>query len=342
MAAKADPPKPAPALAGIGGTTYGGTAPAPTTASAPAPAAAPAPAPAPPPPAASSGAFASLTGTGDISSGFDDANIYGGLLGNSISAVTPLDPKIKVANLHKDIIRRYVNRNLTQLETCYTDQLAANKRLEGMLTVTFTIGGDGKVTNAKASGTTKPLRQCVEKSLTAIVFPKPKNGKPTQVSYPFRLTPMQGFGFGTSGFGPGGGGTGWGTIGTGRYGTIGTGSGGLGASRKSLPNTSIGNASVSNDSLDKAIIRRYVKRNIAKITYCYEKELLSDAALTGTLTAKFTIDGEGNVSGATASGLNANVQDCVVKTISGIQFPKPKDGKSLDVTYPMTMTPASP
>src|SRR5690348_17506604 len=28
------------------------------------------------------GAFASLTGTGDISSGFDDSNIYGGLLGN--------------------------------------------------------------------------------------------------------------------------------------------------------------------------------------------------------------------------------------------------------------------
>ena len=30
----------------------------------------------------SGGAFASLTGTGDISSGFDDTNIYGGLLGN--------------------------------------------------------------------------------------------------------------------------------------------------------------------------------------------------------------------------------------------------------------------
>src|SRR6266478_3292781 len=28
------------------------------------------------------GAFAQLTGTGDISSGFDDTNIYGGLLGN--------------------------------------------------------------------------------------------------------------------------------------------------------------------------------------------------------------------------------------------------------------------
>ena len=33
-------------------------------------------------PASTGGAFASLTGTGDVSSGFDDSNIYGGLLGN--------------------------------------------------------------------------------------------------------------------------------------------------------------------------------------------------------------------------------------------------------------------
>src|SRR5690348_3675515 len=54
----------------------------------PAPAPAPAaPAPAPTAPAAEKpkeegGAFASLTGTGDISSGFDDTDIYGGLLGD--------------------------------------------------------------------------------------------------------------------------------------------------------------------------------------------------------------------------------------------------------------------
>jgi hypothetical protein len=34
------------------------------------------------------GAFASLTGTGDISSGFDDGNIYGGLLGNEAGEKT--------------------------------------------------------------------------------------------------------------------------------------------------------------------------------------------------------------------------------------------------------------
>ena len=86
-----------------------------------------------------------------------------------------------------------------------------------------------------------------------------------------------GFGFGRSGFGPGGGGTGWGTIGTGRYGTIGHGSGtgsgyGVGGGRggmrgrtSAVPTVSIGQPNAQGD-LDKAIIRRYIKRNIQKIT----------------------------------------------------------------------------
>ena len=136
------------------------------------------------------GAFASLTGTGDVSSGFDDSNIYGGLLGNEAGEM---------------------------------------------------------------------------------------NG---------------GFGFGRSGFGPGGGGTGWGTIGTGRYGTIGHGSGtgsgyGVGGGRggmrgrtSAVPTVSIGQPNAQGD-LDKAIIRRYIKRNIQKITYCYEKQLLAKPGLVG-------------------------------------------------------------
>ncbi|MBA3540958.1 MAG: hypothetical protein H0T79_15205, partial [Deltaproteobacteria bacterium] len=153
------------------------------------------------------GAFASLTGTGDITSGFDDANIYGGLLGDEVGEM---------------------------------------------------------------------------------------NG---------------GFGFGRTGFGPGGGGTGWGTIGTGRYGTIGHGSGtgsGYGTSRRggmrgrsaAVPSVSIGQPAAQGD-LDKAIIRRYVKRNIQKLQYCYEKELLNQPKLAGTSTAAFTIGVDGLVTTST-------------------------------------------
>jgi hypothetical protein len=189
------------------------------------------------------GAFASLTGTGDISSGFDENNVFGGLLGNEAGEM---------------------------------------------------------------------------------------NG---------------GFGYGRSGFGPGGGGTGWGTIGTGRYGTIGHGSGtgegyGVGGGRggmrgrtSAVPTVSIGQPSAEGD-LDKAIIRRYIKRNIQKIQYCYEKQLLAKPTLAGTVSAQFFITPNGTVAQSTGSGLDPDVASCVAEVIKNIEFPKPKGGGGVQVNYP--------
>jgi pSer/pThr/pTyr-binding forkhead associated (FHA) protein len=194
------------------------------------------------------GAFASLTGTGDVSSGFDDVNIYGGLLGNEAGEM---------------------------------------------------------------------------------------NG---------------GFGFGRSGFGPGGGGTGWGTIGTGRYGTIGHGSGtgsgyGVGGGRggmrgrtSTVPQVRIGQPNAVGD-LDKAIIRRYIKRNISKITYCYEKQLLAKPGLAGTVSTQFFITPAGTVATSNANGVDGEVASCVAGVIKAIEFPKPKGGGGVQVNYPFTFRP---
>jgi hypothetical protein len=245
-------------------------APAPPPAPAPAPApAAPAPAPAPDPALAKQqaleqartagilgsaalqqgGAFASLTGTADFSSGFDDVDIQGGLLGNEAG------------------------------------------EMQG------------------------------------------------------------GFGYGRSGFGPGGGGTGWGTIGTGRYGTIGHGSGtgsgyGSGSGRGGMsgrssgavPQLRIGNAQVSGD-LDKNIIRRYVRRNLPKLSYCYEKQLLAEPGLAGTVQTHFVIDGNGTTQDVSANGVKTEVADCMADVLRAIQYPKPKDGKPVTVTYPFVVRP---
>ena len=160
-----------------------------------------------------------------------------------------------------------------------------------------------------------------------------------------------GFGAGRSGFGPGGGGTGWGTIGTGRYGTIGHGSGtgagyGVGGGRggmrgrtSSVPTVSIGQPSAQGD-LDKAIIRRYIKRNIQKIQYCYEKELLAKPTLAGTVSAQFFITPNGNVSSSNGSGVDGSVSSCVANVIKGIEFPKPKGGGGVQVNYPFTFRPS--
>jgi hypothetical protein len=159
-----------------------------------------------------------------------------------------------------------------------------------------------------------------------------------------------GFGTGASGFGPGGGGTGWGTIGSGRYGTIGHGSGtgegygsgkgrgGLSGRRSVVPQVHIGNATATGD-LDKNIIRRYIRRQLARIKYCYEKQLLVNQGLQGTVVTNFVINGDGSVSNSRAGGVNGDVSSCVADVISSIQFPKPKGGGIVQVRYPFNFRP---
>jgi hypothetical protein len=190
---------------------------------------------------AKGGAFASLTATGDISSGFDDIDIYGGLLGGAESG-------------------------------------------------------------------------------------------------------MGGGGYESSPIGPGGA-VGFGTIGTGRYGTIGHGSTGTGARRggmrpqdPKLPTIELGQFNAQGD-LDKAIIRRYIKRHLQKILYCYEKELLAKPNLEGTVSVQFFITPKGDVASSSASGVDKTVATCIADVVKSIAFPEPKGGGGVQVNYPFIFRP---
>lgn len=161
-----------------------------------------------------------------------------------------------------------------------------------------------------------------------------------------------GFGFGRSGQEAGGGGEGWGTIGTGNYGTIGHGSGtccGTGSpvrtgdSDKPLkrikpPKVRIGNAVVSGP-LDKNIVRRYIRRKLPRIKYCYEKKLLVKPGIQGTVDASFEITDSGAVVNATADGVDRDVADCVAGVLKTIKFPRPKGGETVSVQYPFKFMP---
>jgi hypothetical protein len=145
--------------------------------------------------------------------------------------------------------------------------------------------------------------------------------------------------YGGGTYGSGGGGTGWGTIGTGRYGTIGHSSGtGSGSSTSKVPTVRIGQPEATGD-LDKAIIRRYIKRNIQKIQYCYEKFLLGQPTAEGRVDTSFTIEPDGKVTSSTATGIDPLVADCVAAVIGSIEFPKPKGGGVVNVKYPFTFRP---
>lgn len=135
-----------------------------------------------------------------------------------------------------------------------------------------------------------------------------------------------GWGYGVSGVGRGGSsGTSWGTIGTGNDGTIGH--------SRTIPSVAIGTATVRGD-LKSSIVRRYIRRKLRRIRYCYEKELVATPTLAGTVVVQFQISPRGLVQGAKASGMgNRNVEACVASAIASVQFPKPRDGGYVNVRY---------
>jgi len=93
--------------------------------------------------------------------------------------------------------------------------------------------------------------------------------------------------------------------------------------------------------LDKAIIRRVIARGRSQIKYCYEKQLVVDPSLTGTVTVKFTIDASGQVVSATAQGMHGGVAACVANVMRSMRFPQPQGGVIVQVTYPFRFVPST-
>jgi len=129
-----------------------------------------------------------------------------------------------------------------------------------------------------------------------------------------------------------GGSTGWGTIGTGHYGTGSGARGGLGNGKIDLGQRAGGG------QLDKAIIRRYVRRNLQKIVSCYETQRAAKPTIEGTVVATFTIKSDGTVADSNASGVDPEVASCIAGVIGAIEFPKPKGGVVV-VSYPFAFRP---
>lgn len=146
--------------------------------------------------------------------------------------------------------------------------------------------------------------------------------------------------------GGGGGGTGGNTLKVGGLGTAGKGggsSGYKGTGALSLGN--IGNADVGaieeesevDGGLDKEAIARVIRAQLGQIRYCYERQLSANPDLYGKIMVKFTIGAAGSVVAQAIGNTslnNAMVEGCILRRIAGWQFPTPKGGTSVLVTYP--------
>jgi len=107
----------------------------------------------------------------------------------------------------------------------------------------------------------------------------------------------------------------------------------------------IGNADVGvleeesevDGGLDKEAIARVIRSQLGQIRFCYERQLSVNPELYGKLMVKFTIGAAGSVvaqSVGTTSLNNAMVEGCILRRIAGWQFPQPKGGTNVLVTYP--------
>lgn len=150
------------------------------------------------------GDFASLTGTADFSSGFDDRDIYGGLIGKEVSGPGPRKPADQhlspaatakpgsasvAGDLDKAVIEKIVRRKVIAVQQCFQKALNRNPSLWGTVVTQFVIDAQGKVAHAQAAGLgDRDVEACIEGVVRTLRFPKPAGGGVVNVRYPFVLS----------------------------------------------------------------------------------------------------------------------------------------------------------
>ncbi len=93
-------------------------------------------------------------------------------------------------------------------------------------------------------------------------------------------------------------------------------------------------------ALDAATIKRYIRRYLSGIKWCYQDRLQQNRKLRGKLTLAFTILPNGRT--AKQKTANSSVRDqklssCIVTKMKRWKFPSPKDGGVVEVRYPLIL-----
>lgn len=95
-------------------------------------------------------------------------------------------------------------------------------------------------------------------------------------------------------------------------------------------------ARVSGGSLSKAEVLKVIQKNQARISACYERQLMKSPNLSGKLTIAWVIKPNGRVASVKqvlSSIKDAKLKSCVFGVVKKMRFPKPKGG-SVKVKYP--------
>jgi hypothetical protein len=111
----------------------------------------------------------------------------------------------------------------------------------------------------------------------------------------------------------------------------------FGEHQVSKPKVIMEEPDVDGGGLTREIIQRVIRSHLHEIRYCYERELAKDKSLGGKVVVKFTILPSGRVheAGKKFSNMhNEDVVECMLSRVQRWQFPKPKKGVPVLVSYP--------
>lgn len=93
----------------------------------------------------------------------------------------------------------------------------------------------------------------------------------------------------------------------------------------------------------ESLLEKVLSEHLQQFQYCYEKALLTDSSLAGSLVMQWTVlnDGSAGEIRVVRSQLNnAGLHDCISRELSKIKFPIPAGG-TVTVKYPLAFSSAS-
>lgn len=101
-------------------------------------------------------------------------------------------------------------------------------------------------------------------------------------------------------------------------------------------------ATTTGAGLSAEIIQRVIRQSFPRLRACYQKELAKKPELGGAMVTAFTISPQGTVSQVQVSQSNLQNPElnvCIVDVMRSLQFPPPEGGETIQVRYPLAMSP---
>jgi TonB family protein len=227
-------------------------------------------------------------------------------------------------SLDKEIIRRIVRRHVAEVKACYEPELGNQPELAGRIVVQWTIGATGQVVASDLQSSTMGspgVEACVVRAVRRWEFPKPLGGGVVTVSYPFDFTPGSGAPAASAGAPP-------------RTGVV--------AAQPSVARPPADGRSPSAAGLDldgvAPEVKREMRARLGVIKACYERALRAHPLLTGQLTLRMTIGGDGAVTASRVEHSTIpllSLDECLVSLTSKFRFPAPRGGEPVEVSFPI-------